>query len=388
MFGANKTVFILGAGASWHYGYPTGEDLVKRVIAKARIAAQYFTTVLNSPAGGIVYRPNYISRNSPDPPLNGLVGMKQEWMTALNECTDIIGRLSSVDPLVIDYFLGQNPHLGDIGKFLIAWVLLESEAINIKYSVNINRPRDGQKHNDNWYRFVIHQLVTGCHDAESLIKNNVSFLTFNYDVSLELRLFRALSDIAQFSGNNNVTKFFENDRIIHIYGKIREKPMATPPQFNLELFGGDFTAGPQPQPGPPKLWIATKALFDTIYEASKGIQTIAPFEKTHSDAVNLARRKISEASRVYILGYGFDENNSRLLDMGNSLKLPIKHKAVMFTNYLDSNVVNKRASRVFFDTDDVLLSGKSALIKLGKGGICEKSIRNIYDALALDFDST
>jgi hypothetical protein len=26
------TVFILGAGASWHYGYPTGEDLVKMVI--------------------------------------------------------------------------------------------------------------------------------------------------------------------------------------------------------------------------------------------------------------------------------------------------------------------------------------------------------------------
>jgi hypothetical protein len=27
-----KTVFILGAGASCHYGFPTGEELVKRVI--------------------------------------------------------------------------------------------------------------------------------------------------------------------------------------------------------------------------------------------------------------------------------------------------------------------------------------------------------------------
>jgi hypothetical protein len=29
------TVFILGAGASWHYGYPTGEELVKMVIKTA-----------------------------------------------------------------------------------------------------------------------------------------------------------------------------------------------------------------------------------------------------------------------------------------------------------------------------------------------------------------
>src|ERR1035437_10106128 len=29
------TVFILGAGASWHYGYPTGEKLIKLVANKA-----------------------------------------------------------------------------------------------------------------------------------------------------------------------------------------------------------------------------------------------------------------------------------------------------------------------------------------------------------------
>jgi hypothetical protein len=34
----NKTVFILGAGASWHYGYPTGEELVKQVIKRCELA--------------------------------------------------------------------------------------------------------------------------------------------------------------------------------------------------------------------------------------------------------------------------------------------------------------------------------------------------------------
>ena len=38
----NKTVFILGAGASWHYGYPTGEELVKQVIKRYELAEKFF----------------------------------------------------------------------------------------------------------------------------------------------------------------------------------------------------------------------------------------------------------------------------------------------------------------------------------------------------------
>ncbi len=43
----NKTVFILGAGASWHYGYPTGEDLVKKVIKKSQEMANFFKNSAN-----------------------------------------------------------------------------------------------------------------------------------------------------------------------------------------------------------------------------------------------------------------------------------------------------------------------------------------------------
>ena len=32
-----ETVFVIGAGASWHYGYPTGEELIARMIAWADI---------------------------------------------------------------------------------------------------------------------------------------------------------------------------------------------------------------------------------------------------------------------------------------------------------------------------------------------------------------
>ena len=134
----NKTVFILGAGASWHYGYPTGEDLVRKVIAKAQVASEYFQDAMTN-ASASVSRPQYVARRSPMSMPDGLAGARKDWDSASKECDDLVRRLNSVDPLVIDYFLGQNPHLADIGKLMIAWVLLECEAFYLRYEFNLNR---------------------------------------------------------------------------------------------------------------------------------------------------------------------------------------------------------------------------------------------------------
>jgi hypothetical protein len=40
----NKTVFLLGAGASWHYGYPTGEELAKKVAVTAKELGEFCKT--------------------------------------------------------------------------------------------------------------------------------------------------------------------------------------------------------------------------------------------------------------------------------------------------------------------------------------------------------
>lgn len=198
----NKTVFILGAGASWHYGYPTGEELVRKVLDKARAAAKYVYGQWSSDIETeSVPAPKYVLRNyQSSSQSGGLTQFRKEWDCCLQECNDIINRLLAVDPLVIDYFLGHNPHLGDIGKFLIAWVLLECEAVYREDRLNDNRRGNFLKQggevpnykNDNWYRFIIHKLVSGCEDADSLFKNQVTFVTFNYDVSLELELFKRI----------------------------------------------------------------------------------------------------------------------------------------------------------------------------------------------------
>ena len=61
MFNA-KTTFILGAGASWHYGYSTGEELVKKVIQKAAYLCEYLEF---SAAASHNVLPDFLERPSP-----------------------------------------------------------------------------------------------------------------------------------------------------------------------------------------------------------------------------------------------------------------------------------------------------------------------------------
>jgi hypothetical protein len=302
---------------------------------------------------------------------------------------------------VIDYFLGQNPHLSDIGKLMIAWVLLECEAIYLRYQINNNRresliesgnPRSNENvfpYTDNWYRFLVHKLVTGCADGNDLLRNNVSFVTFNYDVSLEYELYRSLKAISQFSEGNVIDKFFEGDRFIHVYGKIRQNAVGDLPHKTLDLF-----AKPVIEPNNPSTTSFAEAsqkfnnLLDVSYEASKTIRTIAPHEKTTSSEIEKAKNAIMNANCVYILGYGFDENNSKLLGLYESLHIgKTQGKTILFTNFNDHNQVNKKASRVITGAPRAMLTGSSEITRTELGSSCEKSRRNVYDALAFDFDS-
>jgi hypothetical protein len=60
----------------------------------------------------------------------------------------------------------------------------------------------------------------------------------------------------------------------------------------------------------------------------------------------------------------------------------------MFANFKNRNVINKNASRVFFGRRDRILSNMRDVIgQEGEAHLCERSTRNVYEALADDFDS-
>lgn len=377
MFNA-KTVFILGAGASCHYGYPTGEELVSRVRKKASTTWTYFDEASMN-LGAVTVRPDYVKRNNPDMPTNGTTGLREQMREAMNECKQLAQRLRYVEPLVIDYFIGQNRPLEDIAKLLIAWEIMECEA------TSENRASHNQVVDANWCRFVIHKLVTGCADGPALLQNKVTFVTFNYDNSLENQLWRGLTHLQQFE--DVAEEFLGEDRILHVYGHIREQLEGQLPKIDWRL-GGTKELETARNNQESQIWEHGKALLDTAFSASKGIKIISPDKAEMNPAIEKAKQAIAEAECVYILGYGFDNINNKLLDLANLLRANNNDwKYVLLTNYKNRGVVNKNASRLLFNGNaNVLLEERGQVVSV-MTFTCEKSIRTVYEALAYDFDA-
>jgi hypothetical protein len=383
----NPTVFVLGAGASWHYGYPTGADLVERVISMTNRLSDYCHQRLRS-GQTMQLIPEYVEQKSGN------------WEGVAEECQSLIERLRSIRPILIDHFLAWNESLRPIGKFMIAAAILECEAIWLRERANQNhrlilanapmKPSDEDlkrlditKYHDDWHRFLVHKLAYGCRTSGELFHNNVHFVTFNYDTSLEYHLFRALSSIDLFRPAD-VEKFLTENRIVHIYGSVHAQIPKDGDAISLD------TAENLAKPFADPLNHATefeprKALLDKSFTASKNLRTIDPHDKgENKELLELACQWIAGAKVVYFLGYGFDQDNNRRIGLETSLLTKSDGAAVMVTNYQNINTINKTVSNLRYRQYDVLTDRLVYGNPFG-GNYTEKSLRTVYEALEKDF---
>ena len=330
----NETVIILGAGASWHYGYPTGEGLVECVITMALRFRDYCRARLE--CGQTVQMvPNYVQERMDSS--KGISGANEAWAMVADECQLLVDRLQTVRPLVIDYFLGWNPALQPIGKLVIAAVILECEAIDSSQLGNQNRKDlliDGtakpytdetlkraiKKCKDDWYRFITHKLVMGCKKSGDIFSNNVRFITFNYDVSLEYRLSNALTAIDLLE-HEDVVRFLSDKRIVHVYGSVHPAIPSKDQFVNAHVANILGTQFSQPLNFQTE-FDSRKQFLDSCLEASNNLRTIDPHDKEDRAALKIARKWLESANVLYILGYGFDENNNKRIGLDDAFDQP------------------------------------------------------------------
>ncbi len=283
----------------------------------------------------------------------------------------------------MDHFLAWNESLRPIGKLIIAAVILECEAKWLQSSRNHNHPI-GEKLRDDWYRFLVHKIVYDCKKSSDLFNNKIKFIIFNYDISLERILYTAISTMDLFDAED-VLKFLANDRLIHVYGAVHSG--ATPNGLGIDLAVASKLGDATDNVVEGQTSINDrKLLIDRCYESAQQIRTIDPHDK-EEDAASLqtAQKWIAEAGVVYILGYGFDDNNNRRIGL-DKLRHGKHNGAIMFTNYNNLNVINKKTSKLFFGHATAFIEG-SVVGNPKDGFYAEKSVRNVYDALNMDFDA-
>lgn len=376
------TVFILGAGASWHYGYPTGEDLVIQVIERANALASFFELGARNNSGAL---PRFVTR-SVDTTRSIPVSV---WTDAAQEARNLAIRLAEVNPTLIDHFLAQNDDLHDVGRFAIALAIFDcerrfSEAGGNPNHFVVERTRKGRGlatsgidlayFKDDWLRFVLYQATARCNPSSNLGNNRITFVTFNYDTSLERRLLSGLSNISHFSAED-IDKFMDNSRFLHVYGKLRERVGLDWKPLNISL-GGTYD----------DQFHRDVTALDEAFEASKGIRTIDGDDKLKNEEVlGAAKSAISAAEVVYILGFGFDPQNVERLNLKQLRPQSGRTRRVFLTNYGGLMRVSLASSSALLGSPETLVNNGPLISSSNHR--CQMSIKNVYDAFGEDFES-
>jgi hypothetical protein len=281
----HQTVFVLGAGASYPYGFPTGEGLVNEIIGLA----------------------------SADRTLEAFL---------YNDCVDrdvkrFAHDLAESDASSVDAFLEYRPDYLRIGKLAICMSLIpkERDIVLSRYErQNSSRGRMA------WYHYLWNVMSTA---KGGFGENRVSFVTLNYDRTLERYFFLRLKAQHQYADDEEVFKELYQLPFVHVYGSLGDERFTEDP-FNR--------AEPSPE---------------EVRRASERLRII--HEETERRYLSQAVELLNEASVICFLGYGFHGLNNGRLKLAEIKKERYEPREWFATSYGMTNAEFRRRTSQFYD---------------------------------------
>lgn len=259
-----KTVFVLGAGASMPYGFPSGAELREMLCVPATQDFSKRTVDWITP----------LTR----------IGISEKDSTRFAESFLKSGVTS------IDSFLSRRSNeFGEIGKTAIAAILCAFEDPSVLHKTD-NR--------DDWYGYLWNALINGVHKCDELGGNQVKFVSFNYDRSLEHFLLQSCMETFGV-GHQEAVEALEPLKIIHVYGQL-----------------GRLDQNHSSEARAYK--ISTRPMELSL--ASTGIKII-PEARDDAPEFIAAREFFSFAEQICFLGFGFDSLNVSRLNLEAELSI-------------------------------------------------------------------
>ncbi len=251
------TVFILGAGASKPYGLPTSIELTS--YAATHILDRNSIDVRNARL-----------KDLGAPPPEDFIEMAQH--------------LQSIRTMSIDEWVARNPKYFESGRIAIAYVISRQEG----------QDRSIAKNQDWLADLWVNYLSTDCLKIQDLKNNEVSFITFNYDRSLEHYLYQLISHTYSRASAEEVLKVANDFKIIHVHGQV-----------------GYLTWQTSDGAAPKKEFKASNSWEEAV-RVSKQVKIISELEPKTSEYLQ-ARKALAQSGRICFLGFGYHNENLRRL---------------------------------------------------------------------------
>jgi hypothetical protein len=279
-----RTVFILGAGASCPYGYPSAARLRELICVNVGFMDHYRASLKNA-------------------------GVPVEQISRFRDTF----KRSHVRS--IDLFLSMNPKLAILGKYIIAFEMLRSEKES-SFAEDAKRQQEYREQcrsseyrnkrdylwgttdfiGGDWYSYFYGRIidrVVGQTVLPDFSGNELAFITFNYDRSLEHFLHESLSNLFGEVPEDDIVRCLNQLKIVHIYGQIAP--------LKWQDSGGGVDYRPQ-------------QVDDLLLErAAANLKTI--YEQKASPELGEAREIIAQAERIFLLGFGYAPENMDVLGL-------------------------------------------------------------------------
>lgn len=183
----------------------------------------------------------------------------------------------------VDAFLEIRTEFMDIGKAAMAIMLIQQEVAERLW-----------KFDDNWMRYLFSRMRTV--SFEEFRSNNVSFVSFNYDRSLEHFLFTSL--VNTYGQNESACAEVLTDHIpiIHLHGQLGHLPWqsANGRGYNQEI-------------NPQVVKLCAKEIKVVHEDIADG----------RDKEFSRAKQLLADADHVYFLGFGYGSKNVDRLGMAS-----------------------------------------------------------------------
>lgn len=260
-----NTVFIIGAGGSYPYGFPLGIELRQLAYRNAESMFQKF----NAEVG--------------DDFLADIVRVASQFSRQLKSSGD----------QSIDWFLKKFPLFSLVGKISILHHILQAE----NDSKFLEDMEDKKKQQD-WYWYLYNQISKYQYDEPVpglILRNKVSFITFNYDRSLEHFLYNRFENGHQFEKYGvTAPEIFKKIPFYHVYGKVAPLDWEREENKPWVGYGG---------------YHQKYNLLDSLKENIKLIDEREG--KKNYEIGNL----LKDAERIFFLGFSYADENLTVLDI-------------------------------------------------------------------------
>ena len=282
-----KTVFVLGAGASCPYGFPSGARLRELICLDI---------------GFISYYREYLGKNK----IDQAEAMKRDAQRFKDAFTK--SHIKS-----IDVFMANNPKLAPIGKYIVAFEVFRAEQQSCygeeakQKQEQRREPTSSRSRKDcilgtsdfiggDWYSYLYNRLIVRLVGKNALMdfsSGEIAFITFNYDRSIEHFFYESLRNSFKEVPEDNIVQTVSQLKILHVYGRIM------PLKWQDSNEGVDY----KPQEISESL----------LQNAASNIKTI--YEQKESSELIEAQGLLEQAEQIFFLGFGYAPENMDVLGL-------------------------------------------------------------------------